>query len=116
MRLCVSCSSRVDDAGELFCSRGCRQAAKAIRYGRSAVADGRIKDPDVRAALETKIGFAAAGGYPDGARRLSSAVRTAAFARDKGLCQLCRAAPATEIDHVQGSSAEMANLRAVCDP
>lgn len=37
--------------------------------------------------------------------------------RDNGVCQLCRSAPATEVDHiVAGDNHHVTNLQAVCSP
>src|SRR5579884_702164 len=102
--------------GALFCGQRCRDTAKAIRYARAAIADGRYKrDPLVREAIDTRIALILGGGYPENDRRLSREVREAIFARDDWRCCIC-GAPATEIDHIAGSSPAPENLRALCGP
>lgn len=73
-----------------------------MHYARRAAADGRIDQSDVAAALEMRLAHIAVGGYPETARRIPDKVRAEVFARDGGRCVLC-GAPATEIDHIEGS-------------
>jgi hypothetical protein len=102
--------------GKLFCSEKCQQTAKAVRYGRATLGDGRYeRDPLVREALEQKIAHSLGGGYPEKARKLSPGQREAIFTRDNRRCRLC-GAPATEIDHIAGSSPDPENLQALCKP
>lgn len=114
MVLCLNCDGPVDD-GANFCSPLCVQTAKTIRYGRAVYADGRIELPDVAEALRIKLASVLGGGYPEAERRVSSARRAAVFTRDGGICQLCHDAPATQVDHLDGSSDDLENLRGVCD-
>jgi hypothetical protein len=51
----VELSPEQVQSGKLFCSEKCTQTASAVRYGRSALRDGRFNDPDVRAAIKIKI-------------------------------------------------------------
>lgn len=100
--------------GTLFCSEKCQQTAKAVRYGRATLRDGRYKrDPLVREALDTGIAIILGGGYPAKARTLSHEQREAIFTRDGRRCRLC-GAPATDIDHIAGSSSDPENLQALC--
>ena len=102
--------------GALFCGEQCQQTAKAVRYARAPLRDGRYqRDPLVYEAVELKIAFVLSGGYPEKARRLSPAQREAIFVRDDRRCRLC-GAPATTIDHIASSSSDPANLRALCEP
>lgn len=102
--------------GTLVCGDKCKQTAKAVRYGRATRRDGRYeRDPLVREALEQRIAHILGGGYPERDRALSPEQREAIFTRDGGHCRLC-GAPATEIDHIAGSSADPENLQALCKP
>src|SRR4051794_3387361 len=114
---CLNCQGPVDGSAPLFCSLACKQTAKAVRYARSATADGRIERPDVAEAVRIKIGLALAGGYPENDRKLSEEQRLEAFARDGGKCRSC-GHPATEIDHIaggiDGDVNHEDNLQALC--
>ncbi len=102
--------------GTLFCGDKCKQTAKAVRYGRATLRDGRYeRDPLVREALDTRIAMILGGGYPAKARTLTREEREAVFVRDDRRCCLC-GAPATEIDHIASSSSDPANLQALCGP
>jgi 5-methylcytosine-specific restriction endonuclease McrA len=102
--------------GTLFCSEKCQQTAKAIRYGRATLRDGRYqRDLDVRQAIDMRIAHILGGGYPEKARSLSDEQREAIFIRDNRRCCLC-GAPATSIDHIAGSSPDPSNLQALCQP
>lgn len=100
--------------GRLFCSEKCQQTAEVIRYARRTLRDDRFqRDPLVRRAITIKIAQIPGGGYPKKARALSDAQREAIFLRDAHHCRLC-GAPATEIDHISGSSPDPENLQAIC--
>jgi 5-methylcytosine-specific restriction endonuclease McrA len=102
--------------GTLFCSEKCQQTAKAIRYGRATLRDGRYqRDLDVRQAIDMRIAHILGGGYPERACSLSDEQREAIFIRDNRRCCLC-GAPATSIDHIAGSSPDPSNLQALCKP
>ena len=102
--------------GTLFCSEKCRQTAEIVRYGRATLRDGRYKrDPLVRETIDIRIAIILGGGYPKKARMLSREQREAIFTRDGGRCRLC-GAPATDIDHISGSSSDPENLQALCKP
>lgn len=89
---CANCDADLEPRVEaLFCGDGCRQTADFVRYARSVIADGRIKQPDIREALRTRMAFLVTGGYPESDRRLASSVRAAVKARDEGRCVLCGA-------------------------
>ncbi len=102
--------------GALFCGEKCKQTAKAVRYGRATLRDGRYKrDPLVREAVAQKVAHVLGGGYPEKARSLSDEQREAIFKRDNRRCRLC-GEPATEIDHIAVSSSDPNNLQALCKP
>ncbi len=118
VNLCQNCDKELPqviiERGILFCSEKCQQIAKTVRYGRSTTRDGRYEsDTTVREALDIRIVMILGGGYPETARRLTPEQREAIFVRDGRVCQLC-GAPATEIDHIKGSSSSPENLQAVC--
>ena len=102
--------------GTLYCGEKCAQTASTVRYGRATRRDGRYdRDPLVRQAIQTRIALIPGGGYPKKARALSAEQCDVIFTRDQRCCQRC-GAPATEIDHIAGSSSDQANLQALCKP
>ncbi len=118
--ICQNCDGQLTfqqaRRGTLYCSEKCSQTAKTVRYGRATRQDGRYtSDPLVRQAIDTRIALILGGGYPKKARTLAREQREAIFTRDGGRCRLC-GAPATEIDHIVGSSSDSENLQAVCKP
>ncbi len=118
--ICQNCDASLTleqaQHGALFCGEKCKQTAKVVRYGRATLRDGRYKrDPLVREAVEQKIAHVLGGGYPEKARSLSDEQREAILKRDNRRCRLC-GAPATEIDHIAGSSSDPNNLQALCKP
>lgn len=123
---CVNCDGTpVTVASPLYCSQGCRQAAELVRYVRSATADGRIAQADVREAVQMRMAMVLAGGYPEAERRVSAALRRAVFERAGGKCEECGRdldfdgssddpdAVAT-IQHKAGNSNDVENLAAFC--
>ncbi len=90
-----------------------------MRYARAATRDGRAVQPDVWEAIQIKLGFALAGGYPEKERRLFREEREAIFERDGWRCRLC-GGPATQIDHLgsvpDGEANHPDNLQAICEP
>jgi 5-methylcytosine-specific restriction endonuclease McrA len=99
-----------------FCSERCRQYTKDVRYFRRCIAEGRFRHPDVQAALQTRLAHLVVGGYAEAARRLPAAVRTEVLAANGGKCCRCDLAPATEVDHINGPSADRRNLQGLCGP
>ncbi|GHO72598.1 hypothetical protein KSD_03690 [Ktedonobacter sp. SOSP1-85] len=99
--------------GALFCSEKCKQTANTIRYARATIKDGRYNDPLVRQAIEIRIALILGGGYPEKDRKLSPKQRETIFIRDNHTCRLC-GKPATDIDHINGSSSNPSNLQALC--
>jgi hypothetical protein len=74
-----------------------------------------VEEPDVLEAIEMKMASVLGGGYPAKARQVSAKLRHMIMERDSFECRLC-GAPATEIDHIEGSSNQPTNLRALCKP
>jgi 5-methylcytosine-specific restriction endonuclease McrA len=112
--LCVNCDAALtDDNRGLYCSALCREKAKFVRYARGCTRDGRVnRDPDVAYALRIRMAIILGGGYPP-ARSLPPAVRATVIERDQSRCRLC-GAPGEEIDHLDGSSPDLNNLRLLC--
>lgn len=115
---CVNCNMVfvVSERAILYCSPRCQQDAKLVRYFRSCLKDGRINDPLVRKAIQTRIGFANTekGYYDEKARSLSVVLRKKVLERDKGLCRNCGAV-GSEIDHINGNSNDIDNLQLLCN-
>ena len=98
---------------KLFCSEPCAEEAKSVRYARRCIRDGRIELPDVRDAIEIRLGMVLSGGYPERERLVSRVIRQAVIARDGGRCQEC-GQDGTDIDHIEDSNNELENLRLLC--
>jgi len=113
--LCANCDAPASVASPLYCSELCKQTAKMIRYTRNKFSEGRSDEPDVMEAIEMKMASVLGGGYPAKARQVSVQLRRTIMERDKSTCRLCES-PATEIDHIVGSSNDPRNLRALCKP
>lgn len=115
--LCANCGSEMAATPGIknFCSDGCRSWAKDVRYFRRTYRDGCVAfDPSVREALQTRMALLVAGGYKEGARRLSREQRAEVLARNDGLCVNCNTNPATEVDHIDGDSPDPSNLQGLC--
>jgi 5-methylcytosine-specific restriction endonuclease McrA len=98
----------------LFCGEFCRQVADLVRYSRGVTQDpARASDPEVIEAIRVRMAILIGGGYPTGARHLSLEQRATIIERDDGKCREC-GAPAKEIDHIAGSSADPSNLQLLC--
>jgi 5-methylcytosine-specific restriction endonuclease McrA len=111
---CINCDAPlVGGKPRLYCGDLCDQTAHTIRYARRVIADGRWQQDDVREAIRTQMAMILGGGYPARARALTTAERHAIIERDGGRCRLCDE-PATEVDHIAGSSGDRANLQALC--
>lgn len=89
------------------------EEAHFVRYFRACKSDGRINQPDVEEALRIRLGHIRNGGYRESERRIPRPVRRAVRERDKGRCQEC-GEPGTDIDHIDGNSNELENLRLLC--
>ena len=113
LRPCANCGILIQGGRNLFCGELCKQAAKAVRYARAVIADGRIELPDVQEAVIVKIAFVAGGGYDEAARRITPERRQEVTANSDGKCVRC-GAPGDEIDHINGSSDSPDNLQLLC--
>ncbi len=111
---CVNCDAVLDQP-RLFCTEACQQQAGLVRYLRRTIEDGRILDNEILEAVGTRIVILNGGGYPARARKISQARRDEIILRDRSVCQIC-GKPGTEIDHIDGSSDDPANLRLLCGP
>lgn len=114
---CPNCDQRFGGAkfNQVYCGFQCKAEADAVRYGRKQLARYPTGDwpEDIAYAVTIRIAHALAGGYNEGARRLPPEVRAAVIERDQGTCQLC-GGPGKEIDHVNGPSRALSNLRLLC--
>lgn len=117
--LCAECQERFP-AGPVsrpYCSSICKTRAKYVRYHRSVLQryGGNVPE-DVAGAVRDKRSFALGkDGYDDVARQLSPTRRLEVVQRAKGRCVLC-GSPGAEIDHIEGPSPELTNLRYLCKP
>lgn len=112
--MCANCLKPIPERLEgLFCSETCQETAKDVRYFRRVFRDGRIEDPNVQAAVRTRVAFLAVGGYSRLDRTLRPAIRESVRARDGGACQMCGRAGG-EVDHISGSSDALSNLQLLC--
>ena len=117
--LCVSCLEPLDptEVGNKhvgFCSEHCRKQAEKIRYVRQAIRDGRSTDPltalVIFSNMITFLAFDLAYTRP----RLSDELRQEVLAQNDGRCVSCNKQLATEVDHIDGGSVELSNLRGLC--
>jgi hypothetical protein len=99
-----------------FCSTRCRDQAKYVRYARARRRQyGETLPLDIQYALYVKRVHALGAGYNDSARRISLNRQQQVWERDGGLCVSCGKA-ADEIDHRDGPSDKLTNLRLLCKP
>lgn len=112
---CLNCdqSMTLTNVVKLYCSDLCSEEAHFVRYFRACKGDGRINQPDVEEALRIRLGHIRSGGDRESERRIPLPVKRAVRERDKSLCQECDEI-ATDIDHIEGSSNELDNLRMLC--
>lgn len=111
---CANCDTALAiDVRGLFCATGCRETAKAIRYARAALRDGRLDDPEVMRAVDAKFVWARMGGCDTRERRVPLQVLAKVRIRDQGRCVKCGAS-GEEVDHIAGSSPEPENLQLLC--
>lgn len=113
---CVNCgrSFRGKRSDTPFCGLQCKGEAKAVRYARGKHREYPSGPPeDIKEAMRMKVAHALGGGYDSAARRLTQETRDVIIERDGGLCVLCGQA-GTEIDHIEGPSSDLSNLRLLC--
>ncbi|MDQ4212528.1 HNH endonuclease [Microbacterium sp. ASV81] len=111
---CANCLTALPlDAQGLYCSTWCQEIAAQVRYLRRVFRDGRIHDPDVQLAVQTKNAFLLVGGYRSLGRNLTPRLRAEIRLRDNGRCQQC-GKPGVEVDHIAGSADDADNLQLLC--
>jgi len=97
-----------------FCSERCRKQAEKIRYVRQTIHDGRSTDPltalFISSIMITLLAFDLAYTRP----RLSNELCQEVLAQNDGRCVSCNERRATEVDHINGGSIELSNLRGLC--
>lgn len=116
---CANCGADLDPwasgrKGKLYCSEWCQQFAKDVRYFRQIARAGRTVEPDVLSALRMRHAHLMAGGYPATARRVPASVRAEVLSANGDMCAGCGSVPATQVDHISGSSGKRANLQGLC--
>lgn len=107
--------------GAMFCCDRCQEVAAIIRSARISIENGKYDEESddggpsmTKMVTDLKIVFVSFGdGYPKKARYLTKEQKQAIMYRDNGTCQMC-GKPATDIDHISGSSPDPSNLRALC--
>lgn len=117
--LCASCLEPLDptEVGKKhvgFCSEHCRQQAEKIRYVPQAIRDGRSTDPLTALIISTNMITFLALDLAYTRPRLSDELRQEVLAQNDGRCVSCNRQPATEVDHIDGGSVELTNLRGLC--
>ncbi|MBF0671351.1 MAG: HNH endonuclease [Salinibacterium sp.] len=111
---CANCLQELSTSIQgLYCSTWCQEVTAHVRYLRRVFRDGRIKQPDVQLAMQTKNAFLLMGGYRSLGRRVTPRIRTEVRVRDEGRCQQC-GIPGDDIDHIRGDSDEPENLQLLC--
>jgi 5-methylcytosine-specific restriction endonuclease McrA len=112
---CANCDATLELKNQtLFCGQFCRQVADFVRYSRGFTRDTtRANDPEVIEAIRVRMAILLSGGYPTDKRHLSPGQRATIIERDGWKCREC-GAPAGEIDHIAGSSADLSNLQLLC--
>jgi 5-methylcytosine-specific restriction endonuclease McrA len=116
---CANCDAQFGPSRchwAVYCSIRCHDQAKYVRYARAKRRQYGDNLPlEIRYALDVKRIHALGAGYDESARRISPARRRAIWERDDGRCVTC-GHPAEEIDHRDGPSDELTNLRLLCQP
>ncbi len=103
-----------DRRRRLYCQPLCKDTASLVRYARRRQAEhGPVLPPNIHDATAMRMAHVLAGGYPEHKRRLTPEVRRAVKERGQHLCKLCRG-PGEQIDHVDGDSNDLPNLRLLC--
>ncbi len=114
--LCPNCGERFHPPNlrGMYCSLRCKDEAKYVRYHRRVLVEYPDGPPeDVAIAVRMKRVYALGNGYDATARRLSPETRAAVIERDRGMCVMC-GQPGEEIDHIDGPSSDLMNLRFLC--
>lgn len=112
---CVNCDTDLrDNKSTLYCDDFCQQMVAVVRYVRKGLLEGKRNDPEFLIGVGDQLNHLPSGGYAKTERQLSKQTREAIFERDHRICQICLEKPATQIDHIAGSSSDHSNLQAVC--
>lgn len=116
---CANCDQRFITASahsKLYCSTACKAISKAVRAVRATRKryPGPLPD-DITYGNRIKVAFAVSGGYRDTARHRPKSTDRAVRDRDHDRCVLCGAL-GEQIDHIDGDSVDLANLRLLCGP
>jgi hypothetical protein len=116
---CANCTATCLGRGP-FCGPYCKALAEFVRLCRRWFREpARQADPQYPYALQVRLAFlhSAYRGhgrvYDEHARHLTPAQKAAIRKRDNGLCVQC-GRPGAEIDHIDGSSDDLANLQLLC--
>jgi len=117
--LCANCLSPLDPAevrglGAAFCSKHCSKQAGGVRYLRAIIRDGRSADPITALVAINNIVTFLALDLAYTRPRINPRLRAEVLASNNGLCVVCCANPATEVDHMHGGSEDLSNLRGLC--
>lgn len=120
---CANCGEEFEPGWQtmVYCSLGCHDEAKAVRYLRARFAqyhcaDVELLPGDIQEASYYKLWWAINGGYDEKGRRfISTERRQEVRERDENKCVICGAVGA-EVDHLHGDSDRLQDLRLLCDP
>lgn len=117
--LCASCLEPLDpiEDGKRhvgFCSEHCRKQAEKIRYVRQAIRDGRSTDPLTALVISSNMITFLAFDLAYTRSRLSNELRQEVLTQNDDRRVSCNKQPATEVDHIDGGSIELSNLRGLC--
>lgn len=114
---CFACGKCTLERGGklLYCSDACQDIAGSVRYARKKIDECAPWDAALLMGFGQKIYQWVSTGHPYDARTrtLTEESRQAIFERDGRVCVLC-GEPATQIDHIAGSSPDPKNLQAIC--
>ena len=114
---CVNCDKvfLVSNKSQLYCLPHCQQFAAAVRYIRARIKDETYSNPDIQDAIIFKLKsiYGKTGHYDQKTRRIPLELRNKVIQRDKGICCKCKKT-GSEIDHINGDSADMGNLQLLC--
>lgn len=118
---CLNCDKAVLSAKSLYCSNACSQIAALVRYARRTRTRGVFDDPDIQEAITIRLGLIiGSGGYDTKGRRIPPETRAEVYALAAGKCQKCGQKFGEDFDsqrtiqHLNGSSSDIANLQAWC--
>lgn len=105
---------RVTTRSTAFCSDHCRQQAMSVRYVRRSIRDGRTSDPMTRLVIYNNMITFLALDLAYTRPRLPESLRHEVLSLNEGRCVVCNIEPASEVDHIDGGSISLDNLRGLC--